>query len=132
MRTLTATIVVLAMTMVSAPAKQIAAPTLQAGLAEVEITPPIGYRMDGYFTERLSTGVKDPLMAKALVFQQGDTKAALVVCDLLGVPQTLTREVRARAAARTGMSESAVKVSVHRAIKSLGEELKEGRGDADR
>jgi hypothetical protein len=83
------------------PAKQEV--PLEAGLAEVEITPPIGYRMDGYFTERLSTGVKDPLMAKALVFQQGDTKAALVVCDLLGVPQTLTREVRARAAARTGI-----------------------------
>jgi RNA polymerase sigma-70 factor (ECF subfamily) len=39
----------------------------------------------------------------------------------------------AEAAQRTGMSESAVKVSVHRAIKSLGEELKEeGQGDADR
>jgi hypothetical protein len=29
---------------------------LQVGLAEIEITPPVGYRMDGYFTERLSTG----------------------------------------------------------------------------
>jgi len=43
----------------------------------------------------------------------------------------------ADAAKRTGMSESAVKVSVHRAIKSLneglkGEELKDGGGDADR
>ncbi|HEX4636775.1 MAG TPA: sigma-70 family RNA polymerase sigma factor [Rhizomicrobium sp.] len=43
----------------------------------------------------------------------------------------------AEAAQRTGMSESAVKVSVHRAIKSLNEELKdeevkEGPGDADR
>ena len=36
----------------------------------------------------------------------------------------------AEAATRTGMSESAVKVSVHRAVKSLGEGL-EGR-DADR
>ena len=54
---------------------------LQAGLAEIEITPPAGYRMDGYFTERLSTGLKDPLKAKALVFQQGGTKTALVVCD---------------------------------------------------
>ena len=103
MRTLTATIFALTMMIASAPAKQIATVPLQAGLAEIEITPPIGYRMDGYFTERLSTGVKDPLMAKALVFQQGDTKSALVVCDLLGVPQTLTREVRARAAARTGI-----------------------------
>ena len=101
-RILTA-IFVLAMTIATAPARQIAKPPLQAGFAEVEITPPIGYRMDGYFTERLSTGVKDPLMAKALVFQQGETKTALVVCDLLGVPQKLTREVRARAAARTGI-----------------------------
>ena len=38
----------------------------------------------------------------------------------------------ADAAQRTGMSESAVKVSVHRAIKSLGEDLKDGGGDADR
>ena len=43
----------------------------------------------------------------------------------------------AEAAQRTGLSESAVKVTVHRAIKSLGEDLKEedlkGRGgDADR
>ncbi|HSS14309.1 MAG TPA: sigma-70 family RNA polymerase sigma factor [Rhizomicrobium sp.] len=41
-------------------------------------------------------------------------------------------------AKRTGLSESAVKVTVHRAIKSLGEDLKEAplekerRGDADR
>ena len=45
--------------------------TLSVGLAEIEITPPLGYRMDGYFAERLSTGTKDPLKAKPLVFQQG-------------------------------------------------------------
>jgi neutral ceramidase len=76
---------------------------LQAGLAEIEITPPVGYRMDGYFTERLSTGLKDPLKAKALVFQQASTKTALVVCDLIGLPQSLSSEVRALAAARTGI-----------------------------
>jgi hypothetical protein len=76
---------------------------LQAGLAAVEITPPVGYRMDGYFSERLSTGLKDPLEAKAVVFQQGTTKAALVVADVIGVPQPLSSEVRALAAARTGI-----------------------------
>jgi neutral ceramidase len=111
MRTLTATIFALTMMIASAPAKQIATVPLQAGLAEIDITPPIGYRMDGYFTERLSTGVKDPLMAKALVFQQGDTKSALVVADLLGVPQTLTREVRARAAVRTGIPAANIAVT---------------------
>jgi neutral ceramidase len=78
-------------------------PPLQMGLAEIDITPPVGYRMDGYFTERLATGQKDPLKAKALVFQQGTTRAALVACDLLGMPQSMSREVRARAAERTGI-----------------------------
>jgi len=75
----------------------------QVGLAEIDITPPSGYRMDGYFYERLNTGRRDPLLAKALVLQQGATRAALVVGDLIGVPQTLTSEVRRLASARTGI-----------------------------
>ena len=58
----------------------------QAGVAVVDITAPKGYRMSGYFNERLNTGVKDPLHAKALVLRQGDTQAALVLCDLIGLP----------------------------------------------
>jgi neutral ceramidase len=77
---------------------------LRVGLAEIVITPPLGYRMDGYFNERLSTGTKDPLKAKALVFQQGTTKMALVVADLIGVPQELTTEVRTLAAQKTGIA----------------------------
>lgn len=77
--------------------------SLGAGLAETEITPPIGYRMDGYFAERLSTGTKDPLKARAIVLQQGATKTALVVADLIGLPQALTSEVRALAAKQTGI-----------------------------
>ena len=76
---------------------------LQVGLAEIDITPPAGYRMDGYFYERLNTGQRDPLKAKALVLQQGTTRAALVVCDLLGMPRSMSSEVRALAAARTGI-----------------------------
>jgi len=76
---------------------------LQVGLADIDITPPAGYRMDGYFYERLNTGVRDPLKAKAIVFQQGTTRAAMVVCDLLGMPQSMSSEVRALAGQRTGI-----------------------------
>jgi neutral ceramidase len=84
---------------------------LQVGLAEIDITPPLGYRLDGYFTERLATGQKDPLRAKAMVFQQGATRAALVVCDLLGMPLSMSREVRALASARTGIPASNIAVA---------------------
>ena len=84
---------------------------LQVGLAEIDITPPVGYRMDGYFYERLNTGQRDPLRAKALVFQQGATGAALVVCDVIGVPLTLSTEVRTLAAARTGIPAANIAVT---------------------
>jgi hypothetical protein len=76
---------------------------LEAAAAVVEITPPLGYRMAGYFAERLNTGTRDPLHAKALVFRQGDQRAALVFCDLVGVPRAVASRARERASAATGI-----------------------------
>jgi hypothetical protein len=76
---------------------------LRVGSAEVDITPPKGYRMSGYFYERLNTGTKDPLKAKAIVFEQGETRAALVCCDLSGVPLSVTSRARQEAERRTGI-----------------------------
>lgn len=76
---------------------------LNAGTAAVDITPPIPYRMSGYFEERVSTGTLDPLHAKAVVFRQGDESAALVFCDLVGLPRALTDQARQQASAATGI-----------------------------
>jgi len=85
-----------------APARVSAEP-LRAGVAVVDSTPPAPYRMSGYFSERLSTGVKDPLKAKALVFRQGDTGAALVFCDLIGMSPQVSRKAREEASAAAGI-----------------------------
>jgi hypothetical protein len=76
---------------------------LQAGIAVVDITPPAPWRMSGYFYERVSTGVKDPLQAKAIVLKQGDVTAALVFCDLVGVPRTVSGRVRRSVHEATGI-----------------------------
>ena len=75
-------------------ASPIAAAELKVGVAEVDITSPPGYRMSGYFNERLNTGVHDPLKAKALYLEQGDVRAALVFCDLIGMPGEITAKAR--------------------------------------
>lgn len=80
-----------------------AADDLHAGIAVTNITPPIPFRMSGYFNERVSTDTKDPLHAKAVVFQQGDESVALVFCDLVGVPRDITAAARAEASAATGI-----------------------------
>jgi neutral ceramidase len=80
-----------------------AAEPLQVGVAEIDITPPVGYRMAGYFNERLATGTHDPLHAKALVIRQGAAQIALVSCDLVGVSLAVTTNARAQASQRTGI-----------------------------
>lgn len=71
--------------------------TFYIGVAEVDITPPVGY---GQYRGP-STGVKDPLFAKAIVFQEGEEKAALVVCDVIGITREFSTEVRVEVSENT-------------------------------
>lgn len=71
----------------------------RVGVAVRDITPPDGYPMSGYYHERGARGARDPLHAKAIVFRQGDVKAALVLVDLCGVAADLTARVRERVGA---------------------------------
>jgi hypothetical protein len=76
---------------------------LHAGVAVADITPPIGYRMCGYFNERLSTGVLNPLHAKALVLRQGGARAAMVFCDIIGISADVSKRARRQAEQQTGI-----------------------------
>ena len=73
------------------------------GAAEIDITPPVGARLAGYFNERLATGTHDPLHAKAIVLRQGAVQIALVSCDLVGFSLGVTTNARAQASALTGI-----------------------------
>lgn len=84
---------------------------LLVGVAETDITPPVGFPMAGYYHERLAEGTIDPLKAKAIVFREGDTAGALVVCDLIGIATDLSREVRRRASEKTGIPENNIGIS---------------------
>jgi len=68
--------------------------TLRIGTASVEITPPLGIPMAGYFHTRLATGVHDPLRAKALYVQGDRTEIVLVLCDLIGVDRQTVLKAR--------------------------------------
>lgn len=76
---------------------------LHVGVAQVEITPPLGFPMAGYYHERLATGTIDPLWAKAVYFRNGKTESAWVVCDLTGVSADLSSAVRKQVHEKTGI-----------------------------
>lgn len=76
---------------------------LEAGLASADITPPVPYRMSGYFFERPSTGTHNPLQAKAIVLRQGTVEGALVLCDLIGMSPAVSQAVRSAVEERFGI-----------------------------
>lgn len=84
---------------------------LRVGAASVDITPPIGTPMAGYYAERLSQGVHDPLFAKAIVLERGGKKAALVALDLISTPMTLVEEARREIEKSTGIKGLDVMIS---------------------
>ena len=87
---------------------------MQVGTGVTEITPPEGYPMSGYFYERGATGTLDPLYAKAVVFKQGDSSAALIVCDMIGVDLQLTEAIRGKVVELTGIpAENIVVAATH-------------------
>ncbi len=88
-----------------------AADTLKAGVAVTDITGPVPFRLHGYFYVRLATGIKDPLHAKAIVFQQGKETAAFVFCDLVAIPADVTTPARNKASEATGIPVEHIVVS---------------------
>lgn len=84
---------------------------LRAGAAAVRITPPIGAPMAGYYYNRGAEGTHDELHAKALVFEAGGKTAALVACDLIGVPAEVVAEARRLIAVNPGIPAGNVMIS---------------------
>jgi len=84
---------------------------VRAGTGTRKITPPVGTQLAGYFYRRESTGVHDELFAKALVLDDGKTKIALCVCDLLWVQSHQTAEVRNLVECEAGIPADNIMVS---------------------
>ena len=83
---------------------------LEAGAAKVDITPPTGFRTDGWATNDRAVGTLTRLYARALVLQSGPRKVALVTLDLVGATGGLVKEA-ALLDQSLGFSESNVLVS---------------------
>ena len=71
---------------------------MKIGFATADITPPIGSQIPGSFNQRFNTGVHDPLLAKAIVLDDGTTRSAFVGVDCLSLKHSVVQRARERAA----------------------------------
>lgn len=84
---------------------------LKAGAATADITPELGLPIVGGFVPSPSTNIHDPLRARCLVVDDGTTKVALVVCDLLGIAYQVSTAARDLIKEKTGIPAENVLIS---------------------
>src|SRR2546429_3817526 len=58
---------------------------MKASAAQIDITPAIGGELSGFALRiQPSTGIRDPLFARALYLNEGETRLLWIHCDLIG------------------------------------------------
>ncbi len=67
--------------------------------------------MSGYFFNRSATGTHDPLLARALVFENDGVRIALVSCDLTSMPEGIATAARRWIEDQTGIPQHQVMIS---------------------
>ena len=84
---------------------------MKAGIAKIDITPPLGAILCGYYHPRYADHVIEPLYATALAFSDGERTALAISMDLLKMMQQDADALRARVAERVGVPVEAVFVA---------------------
>lgn len=84
---------------------------LQAGAAQVDITPPLGTRINGDFVTHYATYIHDNLYSKALAFSRGNTYVVFVVVDICVMPKDFLDPVKAEITKITGIPASHIMIS---------------------
>lgn len=90
---------------------QAQAADFRVGAAQVDITPPNGTPMAGYYAFRAVAGTLDPIFAKAIVVEQGGTHAAMVAIDLSGTTRPIVEAARRAVQEQCGIEGDHVMIS---------------------
>ena len=104
------------------------AQSFRAGTSTSNITPEIGRDVIGGFVPFPSTNVHDDLHARCLVLDDGESKVALVICDLLGIDRVISTKAREIIQQRHEIAPSHVMISAthtHSAASALGSDSRQ-------
>jgi hypothetical protein len=77
---------------------------MKIGLAQENITPPLGTQMTGQLLDYRAKGVESDLYVTAMVLGDGDSRLAFVSCDVLIISNTTAAEIGREVATRTGIA----------------------------
>lgn len=88
---------------------------MRAGYGRHIITPPLGVELAGfgYYLGRCALSVRDDLYARAVALEDGDVRALILSCDVLGLSKSVCEEVFRHAEGLGIPRENVLIVSIH-------------------
>ena len=84
---------------------------LKAGFSRLDITPPLGADLSGYFSRRISDGILDPLFVNTVSVNDGENTLILMALDYIGVKLNYADKIRDHIAGRLGIPREFVYVA---------------------
>ncbi|PIX43891.1 MAG: hypothetical protein COZ56_06095 [Armatimonadetes bacterium CG_4_8_14_3_um_filter_58_9] len=84
---------------------------MKAGFCTTDITPAIGMEKPGGYGKAYCLAIHDPLQARAAVFEDGDTRVALVGLDTLVIAERTVAAIRAEIEKRCGIPASNILIA---------------------
>ena len=103
---------------------------LKAGFARVDITPPFGTPLAGYYEMRYADGVLDPVYLNALALGDDENKIVVITADVLIIRMDICDMLREKIAERTGVAADHVLITSLHPHTSLRIGGKTGKGSA--
>lgn len=103
---------------------------LKAGFARVDVTPPLGTELTGYFHVRISDGVLDPIYLNAIAIGNDDNTVLVITADFMYMREPSATLYRTLIEKRTGISKDNILIhTVHQHTSTTAG--KEGPTDAE-
>ena len=80
---------------------------IKAGFSRVDVTPPLGSYLSGYYYPRFAKGVLDPIQLNAIACNDGEQTVLLIIADFIGVDRYYCDVIREKIAERVPTTRSA-------------------------
>lgn len=83
---------------------------LKVGFARVDVTPPLGSPMAGYYCHRMADGILDPIELVALAAHDGENTVLVITGDFTGIMEKWATEIRRIISENTSVKEDHISI----------------------
>ncbi len=106
---------------------------MKAGFARLDITPPFGTPLDGYYNKRYAQKILDPLYLNAIALNDGEKTVVMISADLIGIGVSDCRYIQNKISERLGIEADSIilhAIHQHTSFRLIHQEDREHIGDA--